>query len=207
MSISPISKPTSLNMITLVMIRLVLMLMTGISSFKCSDPFWTRNTKYQVPGFRIVTHFTRIVARTWEWLGTVTSRWRSLPEELSGRILQQKLSKNFQKNFKKTFRGTFRRTFRQNLAAEQIFLPKNVQMFLKVFRPTEDYVEAFEDDKVDDLYDFWYFWGTFRTSKPYSPTQKTMLRHLKVMRLVMATPPWCCCCFAFACSSSSLSCS
>ena len=149
MSISPISKPTSLDMITLVMNRLVLM--TGISSFKCSDPFWTQSPKYQVPGFRIVTHFTRIVARTWEWLGTVTGRWRSPPEELSGRILQQKLSKNFQKNFKKTFRGTFRRTFRQNLAAEQIFLPKNVQMFLKVFRPT----------------------------------QKTMLRHLKMIRLMI----------------------
>ena len=138
----------------LVMIRLVLMLMTVISSFKCSDPFWTRSPKYQVPGFRIVTHVTRIVARTWEWLGTVTGRWRSPPEELSGRILQQKLSKNFQKNFKKTFRGTFRRTFRQNLAAEQIFLPKNVQcvkMFLKVFRPT----------------------------------QKTMLRHLKMIRLMI----------------------
>ena len=53
------------------------------------------------------------------------------------------------------------------------------------------------------------FWDVLvQTSKPYSPTQKTMLRHLNVMRLVMATPPWCCCCFALACSSSlSLLCS
>ena len=162
MSISPISKPTSLDMITLMMIRLVLVLMTGISSFNCSDPFWTRNTKYQVPGFRIVTHLTRIVARTWEWLGAVTRRWRSPPEELSDRILQQKTFRKFSENFQKNIqaepcnRKLSARILQQKRA--KIFLPKNVQkrenVLESVSTNTEYDVEAFEGDKVGDFADF-----------------------------------------------------
>ena len=143
--------------------------MTGISSFNCSDPFWTRNTKYQVPGFRIVTHLTRIVARTWEWLGAVTRRWRSPPEELSDRILQQKTFRKFSENFQKNIqaepcnRKLSARILQQKRA--KIFLPNNVQkrenVLESVSTNTEYDVEAFEGDKVGDFADFQFFFRTF----------------------------------------------
>ena len=77
-------------------------------------------------------------------------------------------------NSESPFAITTRRTFRQNPAAEK---SKNLS-------PPNN-VQKCKNVVV------------------FRPTQKTMLRHLKVIRLVMATPPWCCCCFAFACSSSS----
>ena len=92
------------------------------------------DSKQQVSGFRCgekngtETHFTRIVAKTWEWLGTVTARWRSPRGELSGRILQQKRA--------------------------EIFLVDNVQkcenVLESVSTDTEDDVEAFEGDEVGD---------------------------------------------------------
>ena len=92
------------------------------------------DSKQQVSGFRCgeengtETHFTRIVAKTWEWLGTVTARWRSPRGELSGRILQQKRA--------------------------EIFLVDNVQkcenVLESVSTDTEDDVEAFEGDQVGD---------------------------------------------------------
>ena len=70
------------------------------------------NTRFQVWGkWNNGTCNTRIVAKTWEWLGTVRARWRSPPEELSGTSLQHK---------------TFRRTFRQIPAAENF--QKNFQV-------------------------------------------------------------------------------